>query len=278
MSETQTQKPLHTLDDLLYLMKRLRNPETGCPWDLKQTWQSITASTIEEAYEVVEAIEGGNKNKIKEELGDLLFQVVFYSQFATEEQVFSFDEVVDSIVNKLIHRHPHVFPSGDLHAQRDPQMQVDESAINRSWEEIKTRERAGRGETGLLADVAANIPALARAEKLQKRAARVGLDWEHSEQLFAKLREELAELEMAFVAGGDRESLSEELGDLLFTCVNLGRFFRLDCEHALRGANRKFESRVAWMEKQLAEQGKNLQDCDAKELDNYWEQAKDAGL
>lgn len=278
-SKNQTQQqPLWTVSDLLYLMKRLRKADTGCPWDLKQTWQSITASTIEEAYEVVGAIESGDKNKIREELGDLLFQVVFYSQFAEEEQVFNFNQVVDTLVNKLISRHPHVFPAGNLHAERDRHSAVNEQEVNASWEEIKKGEREQRGEQGVLADVAVSLPALARAEKLQKRASRVGLDWVNAKQVIAKLREEVDELENALNTRDTGDELLTELGDLLFTCVNFARFLKLDSEQALRVANRKFEQRVAWMEKCVQAEGKSLAECNADELDRYWEQAKDAGL
>lgn len=279
MNKLDTQAPeYYSLGDLLYLMGRLRDPQTGCPWDIKQTWQSITLSTIEEAYEVVDAIESEDKSKIKEELGDLLFQVVFYSRFAEEEGSFDFAQVVHTLTDKLVSRHPHVFPNADLRAERDASAVVNETGVNQSWESIKKQERDDRGQEALLADIAKNLPALLRAEKLQKRASRSGFDWERSEQVIAKLEEEIEELKAALQEKQNTQALEAELGDVLFSCVNLARFTGLDCEKALRQANRKFEARVAWVEKQLASEGRQLESCTSSELDRYWEQAKHAGL
>lgn len=268
----------YSLKDLLYLMGRLRDPETGCPWDIKQSWQSITSSTIEEAYEVVEAIESEDRNKIKEELGDLLFQVVFYSRFAEEEGSFNFYQVVHTLTDKLVSRHPHVFPNANLRAERNAGVVVSEASINQSWESIKKQERGDRGQQGVLADIATNLPALARAEKLQKRAARSGFDWEHIDQVIDKLNEEIMELKEALQEKQNKQRQEAELGDVLFSCVNLARFTGLDCEKALRQANRKFEARVSWVEKQLASEGRRLESCSSEELDQYWRRAKSAGL
>jgi len=268
----------YSLKDLLYLMERLRDPETGCPWDIKQSWQSITASTIEEAYEVVEAIESEDRSKIKEELGDLLFQVVFYSRFAEEEGSFNFYQVVHTLTDKLVSRHPHVFPGASLCAVRDAYANITENSVNQSWESIKKRERGDRGQQGVLADIATNLPALARAEKLQKRAARSGFDWEHVDQVIDKLNEEITELKETLQEKQNKQAQEAELGDVLFSCVNLARFAGLDCEKALRQANRKFEARVSWVEKQMASEGRELESCSSAELDQYWQRAKNSGL
>ena len=273
----------HNLADLLYLMKRLRDPENGCPWDIEQTFQSITPSTIEEAYEVVEAIESGDRQKIKEELGDLLFQVIFYSQLATEEESFQFSDVVNALTKKLIRRHPHVFPDGSLLSSREKNEQIKTSQVAESWESIKQKERQGRGETGLLSGIAHNLPALTIAGKLQKRAAKVGFDWRHSRDIVAKIKEETRELEESLSEYLDGESadlsaVEDELGDLMFSCVNLSRFLHLDAEKVARGANRKFVARVRFMENALESAGLSMEDASSEEMEIYWQKAKQAGL
>lgn len=256
---------------LLDVMAALRHPETGCPWDKEQTFETIAPYTIEEAYEVADAIERHDLADLKDELGDLLFQVVYHSRMAEEAGAFAFDDVVETITDKMIRRHPHVF--GDV---TDRGM----DGIHRRWEEIKAEERAGKqakrsGEAGLLDDVPTALPALSRAAKLQRRAANVGFDWPGAEPVIAKLREEIAELEAELTAGSDR-GIEEELGDLLFTLANLARHLRKDPETALRSANAKFQRRIAHMEKAFREHGIALADADDAALDAAWEAAKAA--
>ena len=268
----------YNIDDLLYLMARLREPETGCPWDLAQSYASIAPSTLEEAYEVVDTIERGDYDHLREELGDLLFQVIFYSQLAREEDRFNFEGVVDGLVTKLVRRHPHVFPDGDL-SQRCPRSERDSEAIKGRWEAIKQQERADKGVTGSLDDVPLNLPALSRAAKLQKRASGQGFDWPDSAGPLAKVREELTELEQTLEPGKPDPEVqalrAEELGDLLFSVVNLARHLSLDPETALRGANRKFEQRFRWVEQAASGE---LAGQSPENLDVLWRQAKKAGL
>lgn len=255
---------------LLDIMARLRDPDGGCPWDLAQDFASVAPYTIEEAYEVLDAIEQGEPAALCDELGDLLFQVVFHARMAEERGWFDFDDVVAAISDKLVRRHLHVF--GDVQVE-------DAEQQTAAWEAHKAAEREARGEagqTGALAGVPRALPALTRAAKLQRRVARLGLDWPDWRGVLDKVREELAELEDEVEQGG--EGLEGEIGDLLFSCVNLARHLGVDAEAALRGANGKFERRVAWLEARLAEQGRSLQAADAAELDALWEAAKDAGL
>src|SRR5690606_25070066 len=232
---------MYRMDDLLHLMARLRDPQRGCPWDLQQDFRSIVPHTLEEAYEVADAIERGDFEHLPGELGDLLFQVVYYCQLAGEEGRFGFPEVVDAITRKLVRRHPHVFPDGDLYGSPDLP-RLDEAAIKARWEQIKAEERAERAaapeQLSLLDDVPAVLPALSRAAKLQKRAAGVGLDWPEALPILDKLREEQDELLEAMSTGAP-EALKNELGDLLFTVVNLARHLDLNPEDALRAANLK---------------------------------------
>jgi ATP diphosphatase len=265
----------YSLDDLLLLMARLRDPNGGCPWDLKQTYETIAPSTIEEAYEVVDAIERKDYAHLKEELGDLVFQAIFYSQLAKEENLFNFADVIDVLVSKLIRRHPHVFPDGRLYS--DPASAgLSEDAVKQNWEAIKSEERKEKGKTGLLADVPTGLPALTRALKLQKRAAQVGFDWPSVVGVCDKMREELAELESA-IAAGERAEQEAELGDILFTCVNLARHLKIDPEAALRNANNKFSRRFSYMEDEAKQQQVELHNLSAAELDKWWENAKKAG-
>ncbi len=265
----------YTLDDLLHLMARLRDPQYGCPWDLKQNYASIVPHTIEEAYEVADAIERGDFEHLQGELGDLLFQVVYYSQLAREEGRFEFDGVVDSITRKLIRRHPHVFPTGELYAPVDTPS-LSEAQVKSRWEEIKAEERAEKSQPeqlSLLDDVPAALPALSRAAKLQKRAATVGFDWPAALPVLDKVREELDEVLQA-MADGDADALEDEVGDLLFAAVNLARHLKQDPEHALRRANRKFERRFRFIEQALRDSGRPIEDCDLDELDALWGEAK----
>lgn len=264
MSETG-----YTLDDLLYLMARLRDPQTGCPWDIKQDYASIAPSTIEEAYEVVDAIEKQDFGHLNEELGDLLFQVIFYAQIGKEEQRFDFSSIVSSLVEKLVRRHPHVFPEGTLQSQVSDRHNLPDD-IKQRWEIIKQQERAAKGAHGVLDDVPVNLPALSRAAKLQKRAANVGFDWENIHGPLAKVREELIEVEEA-LEQNDSEHLSEELGDLLFAVVNVVRYLKEDPEAVLRSANRKFEKRFQYIEQQLGDQ---LKAADIDTMNRLWDEAK----
>ncbi|WP_286919189.1 nucleoside triphosphate pyrophosphohydrolase [Pseudomonas sp. UBA6753] len=265
----------YTLEDLLHLMARLRDPQYGCPWDLKQNYASIVPHTIEEAYEVADTIERGDFEHLQGELGDLLFQVVYYSQLAREEGRFEFDGVVDSITRKLIRRHPHVFPTGELYAPVDTPS-LSEAQVKSRWEEIKAEERAEKSQPeqlSLLDDVPAALPALSRAAKLQKRAATVGFDWPAALPVLDKVREELDELLQA-MADGDADALEDEIGDLLFAAVNLARHLKHDPEHALRRANRKFERRFRFIEQALRDSGRPIEDCNLDELDALWGEAK----
>lgn len=266
------------VEDLVYLMARLRDPQGGCPWDLKQDYLSITPSTLEEAYEVVDAIERGDKQHLREELGDLVFQAVFYSQLAQEEGEFGFDDVISDLTAKLVRRHPHVFPDGTLESRRDsaPNTQ-EEKKIKASWEAIKQQEREQKGAQGLLDDVPKALPAMVRAAKLQKRAGRVGFDWENRQGVLQKLQEELAELEDAVVADSTA-SIEEELGDVLFTCINLARHVGCDAESALRRANTKFEQRFRQVEEGLQARSAQYQHqkFDSATLEELWLNAKSA--
>ena len=269
---------MYQLDDLLHLMARLRDPQRGCPWDLQQDFRSIVPYTLEEAYEVADAIERGDFAHLPGELGDLLFQVVYYCQLAGEEGRFAFPEVVDAITRKLVRRHPHVFPDGDLYASPDLP-RLDEAAIKERWEQIKAEERAEKAaapeQLSLLDDVPTVLPALSRAAKLQKRAARVGFDWSEALPILDKLREEQDEL-LEAMSTGDEVALKEELGDLLFTVVNLARHLDVNPEEALRAANGKFERRFRFIEQALREAGRPIENCPLAELDALWGEAKKA--
>ena len=273
----------YSVDDLLYLMSRLRDPESGCPWDIKQTFDTIVPHTLEEAYEVADAIAKQDFPHLKEELGDLLFQVIFYSQMGKEQQHFQFEDIVHTLVSKLIRRHPHVFPTGELHSE-DNHIKLSDEEIKGRWEAIKQQERqekaeqdrlAGKAETkpGLLDDVPAALPALQRAEKLQKRAATVGFDWPETEQVLDKIEEEIAELREA-LAKGNQAYIQDEMGDLFFAMTNLSRHINVKSEIALRGTNDKFTRRFSHIEKTLGQQGKTLEDASLEEMEALWQAAK----
>lgn len=260
---------MDNVQKLIEVMARLRDPAGGCPWDLQQTFASLIPFTLEEAYEVADCIERGALDDLRDELGDLLFQVVFYARLAEERGLFGFDEVAAAIVDKLVRRHPHVF--GDA-AVDDARQQ------SAAWEAHKARERhAAAGEAaGALHGVSRTLPALVRAQKLQRRAARVGFDWSDMAGVFAKLDEEIEELRAELDSGADAQRVEDELGDLLFTCVNLVRHAGLDAETALRRANRKFERRFTAMERTLRDQGVELEQADAERLDTAWRAVKDS--
>ncbi|WAC43811.1 nucleoside triphosphate pyrophosphohydrolase [Pseudomonas sp. SL4(2022)] len=267
---------MYQLDDLLYLMARLRDPQHGCPWDLKQSYATIVPHTIEEAYEVADAIERGDFDHLPGELGDLLFQVVYYSQLGREDGRFEFAQVVDAITTKLIRRHPHVFPDGDLYGAVDV-AKLEEAAVKQRWEEIKTGERAEKAvapeQLSLLDDVPTALPSLSRAIKLQKRAAQVGFDWPEALPVVDKVREELDEV-LEAMSENDPEAIGEEIGDLLFVVSNLARHLKVDPETALRAANAKFERRFRFIEQALREAGRSMEDCALDELDALWGEAK----
>lgn len=274
----------YSIDDLKTLMARLREPDTGCPWDTKQTFASIVPHTIEEAYEVADAIEQGDYPHVKDELGDLLFQVIFYARMGQEEGHFDFDGIVDNLVRKLIRRHPHVFPEGTLESRIDPDNRPTEAWIKESWERIKAEERAQKPApdadalVSRLDGIARTLPAMARAEKLQRRAARHGFDWPDIGPVFDKLHEEIDELKEAWQAAedgtGERDAVEDELGDLLFVCVNLARFMKVNPEHALKRTNRKFEMRFRAIEEILAAEGRDMDEESLEALDAIWQRVK----
>lgn len=266
----------YALADLLEVMARLRDPAHGCPWDVQQNFASIAPHTLEECYELVDAIERGDFPQVREELGDVLFQVIFYAQLGREQGLFSFDELVHNLVAKLLRRHPHVFPAGDLHghaATPNTTGAVAVEQVNHNWERIKQQERAEKNQHSVLDDVPLTLPALSRAAKLQKRAARVGFDWESWRDVIVKMDEEKAEL-LEAIASGDRTRIADEMGDLLFCCVNLARFLDIDPESALRAGNRKFERRFGYIEQTLAADGREPQQVALAEMEALWIEAK----
>lgn len=260
-----------SMNNLLEIMSRLRDPKNGCPWDIEQTFETIAPFTIEEAYEVHEAISNNNYDNLKDELGDLLLQIVFHSKIAEELQLFCFDEVVESICEKMIERHPHVFGHEKIET-------ADEQLA--SWENIKAKEREIKSENqsdslSALSGVSVAYPALLRAEKLQKRAARVGFDWKDTEPVLNKLDEEVSELKEVLNENCEKFRLEEELGDILFTCVNLARHINIDPETALHKANRKFIQRFQHVETLLKnELNIKPEDADFSELEERWKRAK----
>lgn len=255
-----------SLSRLLSIMERLRDPKTGCPWDIEQDFASIAPCTIEEAYEVVDAIQRGDMGHLKEELGDLLLQVVFHSRMAEEKGLFDFEAVAKAIADKLVVRHPHVF--GDVEIKTS-------AAQTEAWEAQKAEERQARGETSALDGVTVGLPALTRAVKLQKRAARLGFDWPDAEGVLDKLEEEIAELREAR-KGGKAEEIRDELGDLLFTLANLARKLDADPEEALRAANAKFTSRFQHMEQALQKEKRDAKGIPLDEWELLWKKAKTA--
>ncbi len=263
------------IEKLLTVMARLRDPVIGCPWDVEQDFRSIAASTIEEAYEVVDAIENDDFEHLREELGDLLFQVVFYAQMAREQQRFQFEDIVQAITDKLVRRHPHVFPDGTIESRVDPNNRPSEEFVTQQWEAIKKQERQAKGNNGLLSDVPLGLPSMTRAHKLQKRAADIGFDWAEPEAVLDKLEEEIAELKQAMQANSQQQ-MSEELGDCFFTLVNLSRHLKMDSDSSLRAANQKFTRRFQFMEQCLAEQKRRLEQLSVEEMEELWDKAKSA--
>lgn len=271
MSDTEAPRTFYSLEDLLRVMERLRDPASGCPWDLKQSFTSIVPSTLEECYELADAIERNDLAHVADELGDVLFQVVFYSQLGAEQDAFDFGGVVDGLVRKLIRRHPHVFANGDIEGL--VRHALSSAEVKANWEAIKQVERDSKAQHGALADVPVALPALPRAQKLQKRAATVGFDWNHLHAVVKNLEDELVELKDALVSG-NADHIADEFGDVLFSAVNLGRHLELDCEAALRQANVKFERRFVRMEIAASKDGQSLRDLSVEQLESLWLAAK----
>lgn len=253
------------IDELLRIMAALRDPDTGCPWDVKQDFHSIAPYTIEEAYEVDDAIQRGDMEDLREELGDLLLQVVFHAQMAAEAGEFGFDDVVETICNKMTERHPHVF---------DDARKVDQTELREAWESTKESERRRKGGGSALDGVALALPALLRSQKLVKRAARKGFNWSSSDDALAKCEEELEELRDAAGNPEDRRRLEEELGDLLFACAAVAGWHGVDPENALRCANSRFEARFRRIEASLRAQRREMAQVSSEDLIRLWEQSK----
>ena len=263
-----------SIENLQTIMRCLRDPINGCAWDLRQTFASIAPHTLEEAYEVVDAIERQDMSHLRDELGDLLFQVIFYAQLGKESGDFDFDSIVERISEKLLSRHPHIFPQGTLESFGQP-TSLSAEEVERNWEAIKTAERQealGAG-VSVLEDVPRALPALNRARKLQKRAANVGFDWPAIPPVLDKVEEEIAELRSALHAK-DSAAMEEELGDLFFSAVNLARHLQQDPESTLRKANEKFERRFRQMEQLIRESGQEPSDLDMATYESYWREAK----
>lgn len=251
---------------LVNIMRQLRDPQDGCPWDLKQTHASISPYTIEEAYEVAEAIKNNDDAALCDELGDLLLQIVFQAQIASEAKTFGLADIANAINRKMIHRHPHIFDKENL---------KDADGVRTQWEDIKEREREAKGETRLLDGIATTLPAILRALKLQNRAARVGFDWPSPNLVIDKIREETVELEEeANKANPDRKAISDELGDMFFVLVNLARKLDIDPEEALAGTNRKFIQRFEHIENMAKAQNQSLKDIALEQMEKWWQDAK----
>jgi ATP diphosphatase len=280
----------YELEDLIYLMQRLRDPETGCPWDIKQTFSSIVPHTIEEAHEVAEAIDHQDWPHVEEELGDLLFQVIFYSHLGSEQSLFDFSSIIHQLVTKLIRRHPHVFPEGDLKQQRAPNSCPTDEDIKAQWQVIKAQEKATKAVRQddkassrlslihYLDDIPASLPALTQADKIQKKVSQRGFDWTEIQGVIAKVYEELAEVE-AEVDAGDKPRLQHEIGDLLFASVNLARHLDINPEQALVQANRRFSERYTLAAEYLDKQGRSLElgnknSISSDEMELAWLHAK----
>lgn len=263
---------MSALQQLLLIMTRLRDPQTGCPWDIEQDFSTIAPYTLEEAHEVADAIARGDMDNLREELGDLLLQVVFHAQMANEQGLFDFEQVAAGIVDKMIRRHPHVFPDGRLDGET---LAMESREVVANWDAIKKAEKAARGEshTRILDGITAGLPALARAEKLQRKAGKVGFDWNDPRAVIAKLREEIDEIE-AELDSGTPAAKEDELGDLLFCVVNLARHLDLDSEMALKKANAKFERRFAHIEDRLGEQGIAFSAASLEQMETLWVEAK----
>lgn len=256
----------YTIQDFVQLIAQLRNPNGGCPWDLKQNYESMIPCLTEETYEVIEAIQKKDIANLREELGDLLLQVIFFSQLASEDGYFTFDDVLNDVADKIVRRHPHVF--GDVSARNE------EEALMR-WNEIKSQEKSNKDKDSILDNVPSAFPALLRAQKLQKQCAKVGFDWREIQPVFAKVQEELQEVKEEFDRTPQEQSkIEEEIGDLFFATVNLARHLKCDAEDSLRKANAKFEQRFRKVEQKAKEKGAQLEDLSLMEMDFLWDEVK----
>ncbi|HVL02257.1 MAG TPA: nucleoside triphosphate pyrophosphohydrolase [Dongiaceae bacterium] len=264
------------IERVRYLMARLRQPEIGCPWDTKQTYSTIAPFTIEEAYEVADAIEKGDLEHLREELGDLLFQVIFYCQMAQEENRFDFNAVAQGLEEKLVRRHPHVFPEGTLGSKIEPGQQAQEPAIKSNWDAIKQQEKAEKNQLGesILDQVPNSLSPVRRAQKMQAVVARKGFDWEDPFKVMDKIQEELAELQQEMQEAAPVDKIADELGDLMFCCVNLARHYKLDAEMVMTKVNQKFERRFRSLEKALLQQGISLDEASLAQMEAGWQAAK----
>ncbi|CAA6815826.1 MAG: Nucleoside triphosphate pyrophosphohydrolase MazG (EC [uncultured Thiotrichaceae bacterium] len=262
---SQTPESVPAIETLLNIMRRLRDPETGCPWDIKQTWTTIIPHTLEEVYEVADAVDRDDATALKDELGDLLFQVVFMAQIASDKGLFDFDNVAQGIADKMVRRHPHLF--GDV-------VYDNEAEQKQAWEAIKQSEREGKKQDAFFADIPAAMPALRRSQKIQKRAARVGFDWNDWRLVVPKVQEELGEVTDAVESGEAFERIEEEVGDLLMAGTNLARQLKVDAENALRLSNNKFERRFLAVEQDLLERGIRLEDADLETMEAAWGRVK----
>ena len=252
------------INNLLQTFKKLRDPSQGCPWDKEQDFKSIASCSIEEAYEVADAIEREDFNDLKEELGDLFFQIIFHSGMAEEKKLFNFEEVVKELNDKLIRRHPHVF---------DKKQEMSASESLEIWEKEKKKEREKKNLISLMDDIPKNLPSLTRAKKIQKRAKSVGFDWQNENEVLRKIDEEIDELKRA-KASQKKEDISEEIGDLFFTLVNLSRHYNLEPEDIIRKANLKFEKRFRKMEDEASMANVDLKDLEINELETLWQRIK----
>ena len=259
---------MNEIDQLLELMQQLRDPETGCPWDQKQTFSSIVPHTIEEAYEVADAIEKNNLTELKTELGDLLFQIVFYAQLAKEQGEFNFYDIAETITEKMKNRHPHVF--GDMEVSS-----VEEQS--KIWEKMKQSEKAAssdENQASILDGIPKNFPALSRAYKLHKKASLVGFDWDNISGVMSKIHEEIAEVQHEIDSGLNEDRMMDEIGDLLFVTTILARHAKIDPEQALRHANKKFERRFCGIEQKLREEDIDINNAGLEKMDSLWDQVK----
>jgi len=258
---------------LLNIMRMLRDPDEGCPWDIQQTFDSIVPYTIEEVYEVADAIDQQDFDQLKDELGDLLLQIVYYTQMARERDLFDFEEVAGSICDKLIRRHPHVFDKQNI--------EENSEQANETWERIKQQERndkVGAGSNSMLDDIPAALPQLLRSKKIQKRVASVGFDWKEISEVIDKVEEEMSELKEVINTDNNQEALEEELGDLLFSVVNLSRHINVNAEEALRKGNKKFIKRFKYVEQEIKREGGVIENYNQEELEKFWKRAKQASL
>ena len=273
-----------------YLMARLRDKDTGCPWDVKQTYKSVVPFTIEETYEVVDAIEKGDFNHLKEELGDLLFQVIFYAQIAKEEKRFDLNDIADGLVAKLVRRHPHVFPEGTLHSriEADVNAALKDGTISSQWDLIKAAEKQEKAqrqtqrsdgdiEESILADIPVGMAPLLRSQKIQKKVAKKGFDWPSMALVLDKLQEEVDELKHELLGpkeAWDIDAVADEIGDVLFSTVNVARFAKLDAEMLMKKANDKFQRRFQGVERFLADHGETLESADLHRMEEGWQYVK----